>query len=278
MLKLSTALSGWAPSEKSLAREPLALLEAGWDDIVGSQVARNSHPTRIADGALLITTRSSAWSHQLNLLGEHVLRAVAARVPKAGVTQLRFRVGRLPQRHGPPGRRGAPAQVRDALERPEAVSAEQALLRFREAVERTNRSKRALGWTACAGCGSLVAPGPDLCAACAVAAVKGRGEAAARLLFEAPWLGYAGTAALVPGLKEEEYETIRGQLLTRWWGILVQARDTKRLSRDGRERLVASSYILLRSKIPPEDIMPATVRGVLGDELHDLIFAEQRKA
>jgi hypothetical protein len=248
MLKLSTALSGWAPSEKSLAREPLALLEAGWDDIVGSQVARNSHPTRIADGALLITTRSSAWSHQLNLLGEHVLRAVAARVPKAGVTQLRFRVGRLPQRHGPPGRRGAPAQVRDALERPEAVSAEQALLRFREAVERTNRSKRALGWTA------------------------------ARLLFEAPWLGYAGTAALVPGLKEEEYETIRGQLLTRWWGILVQARDTKRLSRDGRERLVASSYILLRSKIPPEDIMPATVRGVLGDELHDLIFAEQRKA
>jgi predicted nucleic acid-binding Zn ribbon protein len=98
MLKLSAALSGWGPAEKSLAREPLVLLEAGWDDIVGSQVAKNSHPTRIADGALLITTRSSAWSHQLMLLGEHVLRAVAARVPTAGVSQLRFRVGRLPLR------------------------------------------------------------------------------------------------------------------------------------------------------------------------------------
>ncbi|MGB6966166.1 MAG: hypothetical protein WBD90_17085, partial [Xanthobacteraceae bacterium] len=42
--------------------------------------------------------------------------------------------------------------------------------------------------------------------------------------------------------------------------------------RDGRERLVASSYVLLRSKIAPEDIMPATVRNVLGDELHELLY------
>ena len=45
------------------------------------------------------------------------------------------------------------------------------------------------------------------------------------------------------------------------------------LSRDGRERLVASSYVLLRSKLPPEEIMPATVRNVLGDELHELLYA-----
>ncbi len=279
MLKLSAALSGWGPAEKSLAREPIVLLEAGWDDIVGSQVAKNSHPTRIADGALLITTRSSAWSHQLMLLAEHVLRAVAARVPTAGVSQLRFRVGRLPLRRAAPGPRGAPVRVRAALDRPEAASAEQALARFRDAVERSHRSKRAQGWKACSGCGALLAPAHgDSCAACTSGGVQRREEAAARLLFEAPWLGYAGTAALVHGLKEEEYEAIRAQLLTRWWGILVHARAAKHLSRDGRERLVASSYVLLHSKIPPEDIMPATVRGVLGDELHDLIYAEQRKA
>jgi hypothetical protein len=279
MLKLSAALSGWGPAEKSLAREPLVLLEAGWDDIVGLQVAQNSHPTRIADGALLITTRSSAWSHQLMLLGEHVLRAIAARVPTAGVNELRFRVGRLPLRRAAPGPRGASVRVRAALERAEAASPEEALARFRDAVERSNRSKQAQGWKACGGCGALVAPAlGDTCAACGSGGVQRRAEAAARLLFEAPWLGYAGTAALVHGLKEEEYETIRAQLLTRWWGILVQARVAKRLSRDGRERLVASSYVLLHSKIPPEDIMPATVRGILGDELHDLIYAEQRKA
>jgi hypothetical protein len=31
----------------------------------------------------------------------------------------------------------------------------------------------------------------------------------------------------------------------------------------------------LRSKLPPEDIVPATVRSVLGDELHDLIYGTE---
>jgi Dna[CI] antecedent, DciA len=277
MLKLSDALSGWAPAEGR--RDPLALLEAGWADIVGEQVARNSHPTRIADGMLTITVRSNAWSHQLSLLGEHVLRAVAARVPKAEVKQLRFRVGRLPQtqsgaqarapvtRHRSP-RGAAPSQ---------ATSAAEALVQFREEVDASARAKRSEGWKACAGCGALVPPeSSQRCAACVNAGRRRRAEATARLLFEAPWLGYGGTAALVEGLQKEEYETVRTQLLSRWWGTLVQARAAKRLSRDGRERLVASSYVLLRSNVPPEEIMPATVRNVLGDELHDLIYTEQR--
>jgi len=278
MLKLSKALSGWTPAE-SREREPLALLEAGWPDIVGEQVARNSRPSRIVDGALTITTRSNAWSHQLSLLGEHVLRAVAARVPKAEVRQLRFRVGRVPQAHAaPPGRsRGPRPRLPREAERPEAASAEEALARFREEVDRRSRAKRSEGWKACAGCDALVPPDAgEHCAACANEDRRRRAESTARLLFEAPWLGYSGTAALVKGLRKEEYEGIRAQLLTRWWGMLVQARAAKRLSRDGRERLVASSYVLLRSNVPPEEIMPATVRNVLGDELHDLIYTEQR--
>jgi hypothetical protein len=55
--------------------------------------------------------------------------------------------------------------------------------------------------------------------------------------------------------------------------MLERARVAGHLSRDGRERLVASSYVLLRSKISPEEIMPATVRNVLGEELHELLYA-----
>lgn len=93
-------------------------------------------------------------------------------------------------------------------------------------------------------------------------------------MFEAPWLGYSGTAALIDGLQEWEYERIRTQLLAHWWQMLTRARAEKRLSRDGRERIVASSYVLLRSKIPPDQIVPATVRSILGDELHELLYGE----
>jgi Dna[CI] antecedent, DciA len=272
VLKLSEAIGGWKPAGKA-PKEPVVLLEAGWTEIVGSKVAANSHPSGIAHGTLTIVTRSSAWSHQLSFLGEHVLRAVQARLPGAGVARLRFRVGMLAARTGPVRSSRRAATLRAVPERAEPASPAEALARFRAGVERSSRARRAAGWRECAGCGALVAPGAErLCPTCDVAQGQERAAATARLLFEAPWLGYLGTAALVDGLQEEEYERIRTLLLSRWWGILLQARNHKQLSRDGRERLVASSYVLLRSKIAPEAIMPATVRNVLGDELHELLY------
>jgi hypothetical protein len=274
MLKLSEAIAGWSPAQRS-ARDPIALLEAGWAEIVGTEVAQNSEPARIADGTLTIVTRSSAWSHQLSFLGEHVLRAVAARLPDAGITRLRFRVGRIVERRSAAVKRRRLAALREPARRDESASPAEALERFRRNVEDRDRTRRAAGWKACTGCGALLGPGSQpLCPACAAATVRERASATARLLFEAPWLGFRGTAALVHGLKVEEYERIRTLLLSHWWGLLTQARNAKQLSRDGRERLVASSYVLLRSRIPPEEILPATVRSVLGDELHELLYDE----
>lgn len=273
MLKLSRAVATWAPSAGLRAEEPILLLRAGWDEIVGEEVARNSYPARIIGGTLQVVTRSSAWSHQLTFLAEHVLTAIAARLPRAGIERLRFRVGALPA----PAKPGAPAHRRPAARktapRPPAGSAREAVARFRNEVEGRRRMARAAGWKECARCGALVAPAAGaLCVPCESAGREERATAAARLLFEAPWLGYSGTAALVEGLQEREYGSIRSQLLRRWWEMLAQASAVKRLSRDGRERLIASSYVVLRSKLPPEKIAPATVRSILGDELHDFLY------
>jgi hypothetical protein len=273
MLKLSEALAGWKPDQNAAAREPIVLLEAGWEEIVGPEVARNSHPTGITDGTLTIATRSSAWSHQLSFLAEHVLRAVAARIPDAGVERLRFRVGKLAERCGPSHGRPRPGDPLRRDERPDSASPAEALARFRRDVEQRRHARRSQGWQECRGCGALLeAAKAVFCPACAAAREQERTAATARLLFEAPWLGYPGTAALVDGLQEEEYERIRTFLLRHWWGMLVQARAAKRLSRDDRERLVASSYVLLQSKLPPEEIMPATVRSILGDELYEMLY------
>jgi Dna[CI] antecedent, DciA len=275
MLKLSQAIVEWTPSEKSALRDPLTLLQAGWIDIVGVEVAGNSAPVRVADGTLVVVTRSSAWSHQLSFLAERVLAAVAARLPSCGIERLRFRVGALPKRN-PTRSTDSPAKpVRLAGEPSPSGSAQEALAQFARHVEATTRAKRCAGWKACDTCGALIDPSQGArCAACSAARNEGRALAAARLLFEAPWLGFTGTAELVDGLNEKEYERIRSRLLKRWWGMLERARVARRLSRDGRERLVAGSYVLLRSKLPPEEIMPATVRNVLGDELHELLYGD----
>jgi Dna[CI] antecedent, DciA len=273
VLKLSRAVATWAPGAGLRAEEPILLLRAGWDEMVGTEVARNSYPARIIAGTLQVVTRSSAWSHQLSFLAEHVLTAIAARLPRAGIERLRFRVGALPAASKP----GTPPRRRAAAHRPApraaAASAREAIARFRGEVEGRRRAARAAGWKECTRCGALVAPAAgELCVPCESAGFQERTAATARLLFEAPWLGYGGTVALVEGLKEREYESIRSQLLKRWWEMLAQACAVKRLSRDGRERLIASSYVVLRSKLPPEKIVPATVRTILGDELHDFLY------
>lgn len=291
MLKpLVEALGDWTPREHARwEKDPLVLLAAGWREIVGENVARNTHPTRIADGTLLVTTRSSAWSQQLSFLTERVIAAVRARLPQTTIAQLRFRVGKLPAASScaaTAGSQGGSAQARAAAgaatetraPQPPAATAAEAMARFRTGVDQRQRAKRTAGWKECGGCGALIAPrGGALCITCANARVERRTAAAARLLFEAPWLGYAGTAELVDGLTRRDYESIRARLLTRWWETLARARASKRLSRDGRERLIASSYVVLKSKLSPEAIEPATMRNLLGDELNELIYGTEQR-
>jgi Dna[CI] antecedent, DciA len=273
VLKLSRAVATWTPGAGLRAEEPILLLRAGWDEMVGTEVARNSYPARIIGGTLQVITRSSAWSHQLTFLAEHALTAIAARLPRAGIERLRFRVGTLPAPSKPGTSARRRAAVRQPAPRPPAASAREAIARFRGQVEERRRAARTAGWKECARCGALLAPeAGGLCIPCESAGLQERAAATARLLFEAPWLGYGGTAALVDGLQQREYESIRSQLLRRWWEMLAQACAVKRLSRDGRERLIASSYVVLRSKLPPEKIAPATVRTILGDELHDFLY------
>jgi Dna[CI] antecedent DciA-like protein len=225
---------------------------------------------------LTITTRSSAWSHQLSFLSEQVLQAVAARLPNAGIRTIRFRVGRIvdsPRTTVLPRRRLTSRRP----QRPPGDSADaaEALARFRRDVEAQRREQASAGCPECPRCHALIPPGRNgLCAACSNARLQRLTAATGRLMFEAPWLGYPGTVTLVQGLQEEEYERIRSQLLSHWWRTLARARAAKRLSRDGRERLIASSYVLLQSRLAPEDIQPATVRSILGDELHDLLYGE----
>jgi hypothetical protein len=278
VLKLGSALDAWTPGEGQTcaAADPVVLLGAVWPEIVGEKVAQHSHPAQIGGDTLVVATRSAAWSEQLSFLSEPVIEAIRARVPSAEIRRLRFRVGFTPWKGIRTSRKrvergeGSSRSVR-------AVSgcAVDALARFRTAVEAARRAKAARGWKECAGCSALIPPRGSFCVPCAHARADERERLVSRLLFEAPWLGYPGIAALVEEIAPEEYEAIRRRLLTRWWERLVRAARTRQMSHDGSERSVASSYVLLKSGLAPERINAAVLRNVLGDELHDLVYGTE---
>ncbi|HVS45362.1 MAG TPA: DUF721 domain-containing protein [Verrucomicrobiae bacterium] len=270
--KLGASLEGWAP-ERRAPGDPLMAIAAAWPEIVGKEVAANSHPTLVERGVLVVTARSGAWSQQLTFLSEQILDGVRARFPAIVLERLRLRVGKLPAGTGPRARPVPGSDAAGTRTRPKARDADEAVARFRADVEAYQRAKRAAGWKECQRCGALIAPRMQaFCVVCANARGDHRAGTVARLLFEAPWLGYEGIAPLIEGLQRDEYERIRKSLLARWWETLARAGRSGRLSRDGRERLIASSYVLLKSGVSPERLVPATVRNLLGDVIHDVIY------
>jgi hypothetical protein len=272
---LKDATGSWSPAIDAQG-EPLVALAAAWSSIVGKDIAQHSRPIEINGDTLIIATRSSAWTQQLSFLGDHVLRSIGETVHIGGITKIRFRVGRLGNATGSRPHtvlKARAATKKHASERPDAASLDEVLANFKADVTAAKRAKSGAAWKECLRCGVPVPrDGSSHCLPCAQAETDAKVRKVARLLFEAPWLGYAGIAALVTKLPEREYESIRHRVLARWWETLSRATRLGTLSKSGRERLIASSYVILKSGLDPEDISPAVVRNLLGDDLHDLIY------
>jgi hypothetical protein len=270
-------MARWTPARSARIEDPVTAIATAWAEIVGADIARNSQPVRIERGTLLIVTTSGAWGQQLTFLADGVLAAVRERAPQTSVARLRFKVGKITAVR----RRTAPATTampKAAVPRASAAeTAAEALAAFRRHVEGWERAKRAAGWKECGNCNALLRPSSAArCAACESALTLRRTERAARLLAEAPWLGYAGTAELVDELSRTEYEVLRARLLSDWRQSLERARATSAEHPAPGERGLASAYVLLATRLRPHEIDPAVMRGVLGDASYDRLYETQR--
>jgi hypothetical protein len=258
---LRTAVDGWRPM---LARpgDPLSAIAAAWPDIAGSRAAQHSAPLEISGDALVVATRSSAWSQQLQLLAPQILERLREFDSGGKLVALRFRSG-LPRRL-----RSVRAPVpQPAFRAPGTIPPDPAL----DEIEALDRLRRRVGVArrraaaTCERCGAPIERG-DVCAPCRSAAESARSTELERMLFSMPWLPFKEIRTFVGGIDEERYERVRRNLLQRWWATLERARRTGR-SLTRRERQIATSYVLLQSGLAPDRITPAIVRNLLGDEL-----------
>lgn len=274
MKSLGESLKGWTPVPGAPA-DPVLTLGSRWPELVGGSVAANSRPLKIERGVLTVVTRSSAWSQQLSFLAEKILASIATTVPGAGVERLTFKVGRLaaPRARPAAAASGAGAEPGGSGAFVPAADTAAAVARFRARVEAFWRAKRAAGWNPCPRCGVPLAPGSaSHCGVCADARIGERTSAVMRLLFEMPLIDYEAANESVPDLSRREFGAIRSRLLKRWWTILQRAVRAGTLARDGRERAIAQSYVMLKSGMTADRLAPATVRNELGDDLYALIY------
>lgn len=278
LTKLGEAVGGWKP-HATPGGDPLSAIRAAWTSLVGVEVARAAQPVAIQNDALVVLTASGAWSHQLAFLEPDIVRGIVAMPEGRGIARLRFRVGAI--RSGvrgaqPAGKRSPRRAAQASSITAPATTIAEAIAAFRATVARANAAHHAAGGTFCGDCGAALETGTR-CVPCLQTTLRERDERCERLLYEAPWLQPEDVLTVVPGLDAAAYDAIRRRLLRSWWDEMMLARKRASLPRPvapdrARLRKIASSYVLLETKIDPNRLeMDSPVRrNALGD-LFDFI-------
>ena len=274
---LRRALDAWKPAHGRNI-DPVHAIANAWPGIVGRDVAANSMPLELSGPSLVVGTRSSAWSQQLQFLSLHVLAAIRA-LPSGGtVERLTFRTGLLPR-----GKRRAadptPARRAKAVESGADESESPApdlATAFERLRTRMAAARRAPG-IRCTRCGVVVDAVLDAtvvprCAPCAGEAEHERQTLVERIVYLAPWLTIEEMREQITDLRNAEFERARKRLLSRWWLVLERTKLAGVVSSSGVERHVASSYVLLHTRLPPDRITPAVVRNLLGPDLENILW------
>lgn len=276
---LRSALDAWKPA-RGRNIDPVDEIVSAWLGIVGRDVAANSTPLELLGTNLVVGTRSSAWSQQLQFLSLHVLAAIRA-LPSGGtVERLTFRTGLVSR-----GKRrdAVPAVARRSKSvptRPGAsdLPAPDLATAFERLRARMTAASRASG-ARCTDCGVVTDASPDVtastrarCAPCAGEAERVRRTLVERIVYMAPWLVIEEMREQIPDLRNAEFERVRKRLLSRWWIILERTKLAGVVSSSGIERHVASSYVLLHTRLPPDRITPAVVRNLLGTDLEKILW------
>ena len=90
--EVAQELGRFGPSEQMIR-----IVDA-WPAAVGSTIARNAWPARIArDGTLHVATSSSSWAFELGQLRLDVLAKLRNALGEGAPIELRFAVGKLPE-------------------------------------------------------------------------------------------------------------------------------------------------------------------------------------
>ncbi len=176
MAPASSAVSGFLQSQEIAQMLRPHLAKVHWVGVVGPQVAGVTQVESVRDGVLFVRVKNSVWANELTLLKEDMLRRLNSKLGGRVLTDIHFKASGLARdKKKPPA--AAPATptaqelARITLPREASLRIETALAAITEDslrgriravmlhAARADEWKRRRGWSPCARCGALAAPG-----------------------------------------------------------------------------------------------------------------------
>jgi len=89
----------------------LTAVRAHWEEIVGPELARKTHPLRVRKGILWVGAPDASWAYQLQFMRTEVLGRLESVLGSSDVREVRFKEAELPAPESPPAATPAPPPV-----------------------------------------------------------------------------------------------------------------------------------------------------------------------
>lgn len=186
MSEVGGAITGYLKSHGLMKASRECLVGVVWSEVVGQWYAQHTQVLRLERGVLSVRCDSPARAQQLQLDSAHIIEALAERVGRgvvkeirptsAGLSRARDLMGEAAGPRVPVAGRGVVRDVALAPAEQEWVVAtaagiEEPGLRARvmEVLAsqcKANRWKRDHGYVPCSSCGGLIPPGRGMCMGC----------------------------------------------------------------------------------------------------------------
>ena len=196
----------------------LGKLINAWKDIVGTQLAHKTCPSRIIKGRLYLTVSDSQWLQTLTFIKPKILKKLNERFPEFNINEIVGRQGRIPEE--------AEKLVKDSewpdwKNFPASKVSENSNEELKEIMQRCSKKMKARmeglkqkGLVLCKICqASMTASKDGICAVCVFNERMKSIFKVKKLLSEMPWLEFDELLDLVPDLKVFEFEALKSELL-----------------------------------------------------------------
>ncbi len=61
-----------------------------WEEVVGKKINKNTEPTEVEFGVLIVKTKSAVWRQELHLQKEKIIKMINKRLNKKTIKDIRF--------------------------------------------------------------------------------------------------------------------------------------------------------------------------------------------
>lgn len=251
-----------------------------WNTLLGKEILKNSQAVSVKGGVLFVKAKNPVWAFELSKLKRDIIEKINRSLGKKTIKDIRFSAGALHKKKDSLNEgdslntdislltQNEKEKIKEAVSLIQDPSLQRSCKIFLLNLKALEKSKKSAGWKECKVCSSFIERA-GLCPLCQAEENEKKQTNLYRLLWQAPWLSFAGAKNALPVITQNQYLFCKNSLLDILYKEICLAGQEKNEARPPAQGLKNKllTYALLKTGLPPENLTDQIINTTLDKNL-----------